>query len=98
MANVSATCVSKTTVRQAAPKSTKNREATYIPMPLVSHRGAQSGAQQRSPQSSSHTTFCRIGRVELCRDRAAIDLAGAVERQRRNDVDKARMRIGRSLA
>src|SRR5215831_9336298 len=35
MPNVSATCVSTTTARQAAPKSTKNREAAYIPMPLV---------------------------------------------------------------
>src|SRR6516225_8667786 len=30
MPNVSATCVSTTTVKQAAPKSTKNREAAYM--------------------------------------------------------------------
>jgi hypothetical protein len=29
-ANVSATCVSTTTVKQTAPKSTKNREAAYM--------------------------------------------------------------------
>src|SRR6516162_1087042 len=30
MPNISATCVSTTTVKQAAPKSTKNREAAYM--------------------------------------------------------------------
>src|SRR6266540_7139321 len=38
-----------------------------------------------------------IGSAELRRDRAAVDLAGAVERQRGDDVDKTGMRIGRSL-
>src|SRR5262245_54040261 len=41
--------------------------------------------------------FAPMGGVELRRYRAAVDLAGAVERQRGDNVDKTGMRIGRPL-
>src|SRR5262249_43611351 len=41
--------------------------------------------------------FDPIGSVELRRDCATIDLAGAVERQRADDIDETGMRIGWSL-
>src|SRR5262249_28803322 len=44
-----------------------------------------------------HAAFFPMGGVELRRHRAAIDLAGAVERQRSDNVDKTGMRIGRPL-